>query len=303
MKFLLFYSLDNNEGGPTKEELLELLQNCDVSASRMSSAVSSRAPSPSPSLMSIMFPGFRPSGRRVSHSGTPINTPCLGRSTNNGGVTSSVTANVFQPIHVSNSNHSIGSSTVQNPSVVVEDLEDGEANETPSQDTSCHTQPDCIRETNNSGPPVRGAGDSHSLPRPQKKKSSVHHEGGDVTHQRSRSNEIDYSVFEPSSSTSTLRSGSSAFKSPPGNARKFRPVSVDSAHSSVYGGVSDSSAFGSRSTSGVTSSSESTLTPKNSRPPSRISSDEQSFPAVQERDPTVFNYFSSTDDNVKVMEC
>ena len=234
----------------------------------------------------------------MSHSGTPINTPSIGRNTNNGGGTPSVTANVFQPIHASNSNHSIGSSTVQNPSVVVEDPGDEEAKETSSQDTSCHMQSDCISETNNSGPTVRGAGDSHSLPRPQKK-SSVHHEGGDITHQRSRSNEIDYSVFEGSSSTSTLRSGSSAFKSPPGNARKFRPVSVDSAHSSVY----DSSAFGSRSTSGVTNSSESTVTPRNSRPPSRVSSDEHSFPAVQECDPTASDYFSSTDDNVKVMEC
>ena len=269
----------------------------------MSSAVSSRAPSPSPSLMSIMFPGFRPSGRRVSHSGTPINTPSIGRNNNNGGVTPSVTANVFQPIHASNSNHSIGSSTVQNPSVVVEDRGDEEAEETSSQGTSCCVQSDCFSETNNSGPTARGAGDSHSLPRPPKKKSSVHHEGGDITHQRSRSNEIDYSVFEASSSTSTLRSGSSAFKSPPGNARKFRPVSVDSAHSSIYGGLSDSSAFGSRSTSGVTNSSESTVTPKNSRPPSRVSSDEPTFPAVQECDPTASDYFSSTDDNVKVMEC
>lgn len=214
-------------------------------------------------------------------------------------MTPSVTANVFQPIHASNSNHSIGSSTVQNPSVVVEDPGDEEAKETASQGTSCHTQSDYISGTNNSGPTARGAGDSHSLPRPQKK-SSVHHEGGDVTHQRSRSNEIDYEV---SSSTSTLRSGSSAFKSPPGNARKFRPVSVDSAHSSVYGGLSDSSAFGSRSTSGVINSSESTVTPRNSRPPSRVSSDEHSFPAVQECDPTASDYFSSTNDNVKVMEC
>ena len=65
------------EAGPTQEELLHLLQNCDLAgASRSTSAVSSRTPSPSPSLMSIMHPGYKPA-LPVSHTGTPISTPLM----------------------------------------------------------------------------------------------------------------------------------------------------------------------------------------------------------------------------------
>ena len=296
----LFHAIDNTEGGPTKVELLELLQNCDLSASRVSSAVSSRAPSPSPSLMSIVFPGFRPNGGRMSHPGTPINTPSIGRSANNGSTISSIAANVFQPIHVSNSSLSVGSSIAQNPSVVVQVPEDAHVVETSSEDTSFQMHLDWNKETGNSEPSVGGSEGSHSLPRPQKKSPAHHQDGGDTIHQRSRSNEIDYSAIGPSS-----RGSSSAFKSPPGNARKFRPVSVESTHTSLYSGLSDSSSFGSRPTSSIpnSTSSEVTVTPSNSRPPSRVSSDGRSPPPMtppmmKDSDPTSF-----ADDHVKVTEC
>ena len=71
--------------GPTQEELLRLLQNCDLSgASQPGSAYSSRTPSPSPSLMSIMCPGYKPTGAcDNSHAGTPISTPLM-RHSNSG---------------------------------------------------------------------------------------------------------------------------------------------------------------------------------------------------------------------------
>lgn len=295
MQISFFLAIDNTEGGPTKEELLELLQNCDLSASRVSSAVSSRAPSPSPSLMSIVFPGLRLNGGRASHPGTPINTPSIGRSTNNASATSSIAANVFQPIHVSNSSLSVGSSIAQSPSVVVQVPEDEHVVEPSSEDTTFQVHLEWNQETDNSESIVGGGEGSHSLPRPQKK-GPAHHQDGDTLHQRSRSNEIDYSAIGPSS-----RGSSSAFKSPPGNARKFRPVSVESTHTSLYSGLSDSPAFGSRPTSAIpnSSSSEVTVTPSGSRPPSRVSSDGRSPPPMmKDSDPT-----SLADDHVKVTEC
>ena len=53
------------------------MKNCDLAgASQSSSTISSRTPSPSPSLMSIMCPGYKPT-ITVSHIGTPISTPLL----------------------------------------------------------------------------------------------------------------------------------------------------------------------------------------------------------------------------------
>ena len=68
--------------GPTQDELLRLLQNCDLSgASQPGSAYSSRTPSPSPSLMSIMCPGYKPINTSDgSHTGTPISTPLMRHS-------------------------------------------------------------------------------------------------------------------------------------------------------------------------------------------------------------------------------
>lgn len=47
------------EEGPTQQELLELLQQCEISQSRSSSAMSSKAPSPSPSLISLVYPNLK----------------------------------------------------------------------------------------------------------------------------------------------------------------------------------------------------------------------------------------------------
>ena len=71
-------SLAERKSGPSKEEVLQLLHNCELSGcSLASSTVPSRAPSPSPSLMSIMCPGYRPTAITTSQSGTPISTPLL----------------------------------------------------------------------------------------------------------------------------------------------------------------------------------------------------------------------------------
>ena len=72
----LFYKAEL-EQGPTKQELLNLLKNCDLAgASCSNSIVSSRTPSPSPSLLSIMYPGFKQTNI-VSRIGTPISTPIM----------------------------------------------------------------------------------------------------------------------------------------------------------------------------------------------------------------------------------
>ena len=56
------------DGGPNQSELLDLLQHCDLSASRSSSRVTSVEASPSPSVFSLRFSHLRPSA-------TPVATP------------------------------------------------------------------------------------------------------------------------------------------------------------------------------------------------------------------------------------
>ena len=53
------YCVGPIEEGPTQQELLELLQQCEISQSRSSSAMSSRVPSPSPSLISLVYPNLK----------------------------------------------------------------------------------------------------------------------------------------------------------------------------------------------------------------------------------------------------
>ena len=55
-------------------------------------------------------------------------------------------------------------------------------------------------------------------------------------HQRSRSNEIDYTSIGYDSRARSI----SAFRSPPGTLRTFRPQSVDSAHGSLFSDLTDS---------------------------------------------------------------
>ena len=66
-------------------ELLELLQHCDVrtAASLVSSTLSSRAPSPSPSLRSIIYPGIKPPLGSTGIPASPLSTPVLNSCSNN----------------------------------------------------------------------------------------------------------------------------------------------------------------------------------------------------------------------------
>lgn len=76
----LYLTTDKGDGGPTRAELLELLHNCDVSCGT-SSLVSSRAPSPSPSLLSLIFPGH--SKATPSQHGGSLAPPTLSLSASN----------------------------------------------------------------------------------------------------------------------------------------------------------------------------------------------------------------------------
>lgn len=89
----------NGDGGPSQQELLEMIQNCDISSSLVSSVVSSRAPSPSPSLMNIMFSGMRAGGPSTP-SGTPSTIARTGR------------AALFQPIVRSTSGTALSGSSL-----------------------------------------------------------------------------------------------------------------------------------------------------------------------------------------------
>jgi len=72
-----FFSVGPVEEGPTQQELLELLQQCEISQSRSSSAMSSRVPSPSPSLLSLVYPNLKQlhntgaSNSSINHQMTP----------------------------------------------------------------------------------------------------------------------------------------------------------------------------------------------------------------------------------------
>ena len=286
---------DSSTAGPTKTELLELLQNCDVSASsRMSSAVSSRAPSPSPSLMSIMYPGLKPISGRVSIPGTPLSTPLLARPINGGSGRGNVGGALFQPIR-SVSNSSISSNTVPAPGLQAQS-DSSSTTGVEVHDESEHKAPQVVVEhvddtheesfvpetrveadLESETPPTPG--ETHSID--EKKTIELDHDDTiigsgsfapclksglelNTTHQRSRSNEIDYSSLGYGSyRTKSSSSTSSAFHSPPGTVRGFRPPSVDSANSSLFGSITDSlvtSRSDSQRTSKISSSSESTIT-------------------------------------------
>ena len=74
---MLSYYVGPIEEGPTQQELLELLQQCEISQSRSSSAMSSRVPSPSPSLISLIYPNLKQlhhtgsSNSSINHQVTP----------------------------------------------------------------------------------------------------------------------------------------------------------------------------------------------------------------------------------------
>lgn len=79
--FSLFGLSDKGDGGPTRAELLELLHNCDASCGT-SSMASSRAPSPSPSLLSLIFPGYNKAMPTTQQGGSSV-PPTLSLSTSN----------------------------------------------------------------------------------------------------------------------------------------------------------------------------------------------------------------------------
>ncbi|CAI8028013.1 BTB/POZ domain-containing protein KCTD3 [Geodia barretti] len=236
------HNQDLNSGGPTQEELLEQLQKCDISASRVSSVVSSRAPSPSPSLMSIMYPGLKPPTQAASTPTALLRN--LGPLPPN---------NLFQPIRrnsATGSNLSLSTAAVQVATPPVLNLhEDRSENgdRAGGEDDGVLRQPQPIAEytiaesaenqrsasddrLSNSGVEAGNTDDPgcQSQPRQHRLEKVKPTSGAaGLAHQRTRSNEIDYI-----SGTVPARSGPSraSLPSPPGTgfgiSRAFRPVSA-----------------------------------------------------------------------------
>ena len=255
---------ENVSNGPTKEELLDLLQNCDMSAnSRVSSVVSSRAPSPSPSLMSIMYPGLKPP--QPSTAASAHHTPSmLSRLTvSNSASQFSAYDNLFQPIRVvsqSPSTNSISSShaaATVNANITHEAAKGANAESVRSGEQSEGNETlVSVAIERESKLRLGSAGEDHSEPGSTSNRGDLAQLSNKVeelqnnrtksehdipeslqVHQRSRSNEIDYSsVGYESRMTQTI----SAFRSPPGTMRGFRPHSVDSARGSLLSDVTDS---------------------------------------------------------------
>ena len=198
----------------------------------MSSAVSSRAPSPSPSLMSIIYPGLKPVSGRDSHTGTPLSTPQLGRTLH-----TSPSTNMFQPIHTSHSNNSLSTAEAVAPQSSLATV----SARRPSPEVP---EPDQQQEKQEAGRETSEVSTARTI---SNHSSPVHNTPPTVessTHQRSRSNEIDY----------ILSSRSSAFRSP-SDASSFRPLSVDSTpfpKATPKDSVSNTSTEGERSRLGST---------------------------------------------------
>lgn len=212
--------IDHSDGGPSKSELLELLQNCDVSStSSLSSTFSSRAPSPSPSLMSIMYPSIRHlSGARSRVQASPLSTPPmnLGRSKSEQN-----SGNTFQPISlsrsVSNASFDESASLKEMGGVSVPPCDELPPQHSPKAESVQKQR----KETDAGGRVMqseRRCTSSHS--REETFKFKVDTEGS--VHQRSRSNEIDYVSLR--SSKEGRRVNTHSFKSPPGS---IKPLCVE----------------------------------------------------------------------------
>lgn len=236
--------------------------------SRVSSVVSSRAPSPSPSLMSIMYPGLKPPQPSSATAAGPAghHTPSMPSrlTVSNSASQFSAYDNLFQPIRVvsqSPSTNSISSShavaaTVNasstreaqgtNAESNMHSKEQSEGNETLvsvtiekesklSPGSGCEDDSES-RSTSNAGDVAQLSDRVEELQNNRTKSEHDIPESLQV-HQRSRSNEIDYSsIGYESRMTRTI----SAFRSPPGTMRGFRPHSVDSARGSLLSDVTDS---------------------------------------------------------------
>lgn len=239
--------LETSGGGPSQEELLEQLQKCDISASRVSSTVSSRAPSPSPSLMSIMYPGLK-AGACAPQAGTPTALlRSLGPPANN----------LFQPIRrnsASGSNLSLSAiantgsnvTPIQQRSIPLalnipeeralsrDDPEHGEIMQSSEieiyetlEEDSDLTNVDNHRSTVlTDGHGGADALDALEKPRLEKVKMSAGLAG--LAHQRTRSNEIDYISESGVAKNGASRSSLPSPLGTVGNPRAFRPVSAGS---------------------------------------------------------------------------
>lgn len=324
----LFHS-ESLEGGPTKAELLDLLQHCEVyGSSQMSSAISSRAPSPSPSLMSILYPGLKPVSGLESLSSTPLNTPKLGRHLSGLDIAGS---NLFQPIRMphSNSNSSMNvadqGDAVDHLVVAVPTLSSLATGDTPTHDTPTqhappraepHTEGDSIvqREENSVINVLAvSATASHSLQdcleTEQRKVLSREHTPvsqkeplvENSTHQRSRSNEMDYmsvytSRYKPVSAFRTTSDST------------FRPLSVDSSAVCPLNGkpsacqASDDSAVTRSASSVAPGCSELTIRAEetgNNSPPVERESECESSPWLKELDSSIISEFFGSSERME----
>lgn len=224
--FLCGIFADNSKGGPSKPELLALLQNCDICpASRVSSTFSSRAPSPSPSLMSIMYPSIRlpVGGRGGGIPVSPLSTPVLSVSRSRVHADPATGGdNLFQPICISHSN----SSTSFDEGVTLKESDevftvtpgglDTKETLVKSKVVAGLQQEQRVTETDEHS---RKYGDRKSDVDCCRHKFEVTELGS--VHQRSRSNEMEYVSLQ---SAGERRPRIHSFRSPPGSMQTFKPL-------------------------------------------------------------------------------
>lgn len=171
--------------------------------------------------------------------------------------------NLFQPIQTvsqSPSSNSISSTTpcsngggaVQDQSVVsAASLQAGQESETREMSAHCSSPPafEIEREgktrLNSYGENDQITSNGSDLAQLSGKVEEFQNTGSKVkldisvnpqVHQRSRSNEIDYTSIGYDNRALSI----SAFRSPPGTMRGFRPQSIDSAHGSLFSDITDS---------------------------------------------------------------
>ena len=235
--------------------------------------MSSRTPSPSPSLMSIMCPGYKPV-TTVSHTGTPISTPLMNHISG-----SEAHFNVPSPTDFIMPNRLTRASGVFSGSMMSlsgGDPEISDANETnEAYTTPTHQLNDTttdISQTKDTpdqailtdipiamSVPFSSMILSHHSPPISPPPSAIQRPGSSLDN---RSQEMDMLVFRRVQSDT--KTSKSRFVSPPHTSETLstlRPVSLDSS----------SSAIGSQSVSSM--DSDVTLTPGTSRPSSSSSPD------------------------------
>ena len=233
------YALDEPEGGPTKAELLELLQHCDVgtTASLVSSAISSRAPSPSPSLMSILYPSLKQQGGRSSIPASPLSTPLLNPAAAGGSGSNGSSAHSKPPTTLLPSSASSQTLTTMfqpitsRPSIAKEvdavDLASKQADKEISKAADLAYVAPCSSVEVDENKTTRANLVKPKISLHQQRtfalnngaNGSTRPESDGTLHLRTRSNEMEYK---------SIGSGDripSAFRSPPSSAQVFRPLS------------------------------------------------------------------------------